>query len=529
MGAPEPEGMGSERIVIRQGEPFQGHPSTCLHGDPHVWDWLEGRDGGDFAVSLVKDAKIVGGMDLSTGNAEYLAMPGDRKKNPIFNPFDFNWLHLVDNVTDEDVERCRIKLETVQIEEAIGMTDCASINCYGHYMLEFAPMFSALGTLSDNDLGSLPILTPEFRLCWQTRAMAFLDIEHRRIACEHGKIYEIKRLWNVSRPHNSIVPSWVPGFLKEAFRCGAKQAPTRRLFVSRQRVMHARRKIVNYHDVISTLAPYGFEEVHPQEMDIASQVELFSGASSVLGVHGSGMLNFVFCPPGTTMIEAIPEGWPCHYGRAACAANRGEYRYFTIKGGQGDDFVIDCDILDKVLRDTYGLPRTDRIGGKMHSSVMKWVEEQVAKHGCQGQSVLEVGSMNVNGSVRPLFEKAGASSYIGVDMRDGIGVDCVMNARALGFPDGHFDWVVCTEMLEHDSEFWTSMREMGRVLRPGGKLMITTRGNGFPLHGYPSDYWRFMPGAVEPLLGLADCEMLEGRDDLEFPGIFGMGRKKTLS
>ena len=59
---------------------------------------------------------------------------------------------------------------------------------------------------------------------------------------------------------------------------------------------------------------------------------------------------------------------------------------------------------------------------------MKWVERVARKIGPQGKRVLEVGSYDVNGSVRPLFE--GAKQYIGIDSRPGPGVDLVMSARS---------------------------------------------------------------------------------------------------
>ena len=84
-----------------------------------------------------------------------------------------------------------------------------------------------------------------------------------------------------------------------------------------------------------------------------------------------------------------------------------------------------------------------------------------------------------------------------------------MNAHSLEFPDACFDVVISTEVIEHDDEFWTSIREMGRVLRSRGWLILTARGNGFMLHGYPDDYWRFMPSAFPRLLRMAGCEVIE--------------------
>lgn len=164
----------------------------------------------------------------------------------------------------------------------------------------------------------------------------------------------------------------------------------------------------------------------------------------------------------------------------------------------------------------------------MHDSVMKWVTSVVKRLvPLDDLSVLEVGSYNVNGSVRPLFVGA---NYIGVDARKGPGVDIVLPASALTarFAEGSFDIVISTEMLEHDPAFWLSMAEMGAVLKLGGYLIITARGNGFPRHDYPGDYWRFTLESVPLLFDLANCDVIEAIEDTDkkMPGVFGWGRKR---
>jgi hypothetical protein len=64
---------------------------------------------------------------------------------------------------------------------------------------------------------------------------------------------------------------------------------------------------------------------------------------------------------------------------------------------------------------------------------------------------------------------------------------------------------------------------MKAVLKPQGLLLLTTRSPGFPLHGYPSDYWRYEASDIGQIL--ADCivEALE-RDPSE-PGVFVLARK----
>jgi SAM-dependent methyltransferase len=143
--------------------------------------------------------------------------------------------------------------------------------------------------------------------------------------------------------------------------------------------------------------------------------------------------------------------------------------------------------------------------------------------GLAHMEVLEVGSLDVNGSVRPYFTGA----YTGVDMREGPGVDKVAEAANLPFDDASFDVVVSTEMLEHDRTFWLSLPEMARVLRPGGHLLLTARATGFPAHDYPQDYWRFSVDSFRLLFDLAGLESVEIIPDSDplSPGVFGVARK----
>ncbi len=57
-------------------------------------------------------------------------------------------------------------------------------------------------------------------------------------------------------------------------------------------------------------------------------------------------------------------------------------------------------------------------------------------------------------------------------------------------PDGHYDAVVLTQVLEHVPHPEAVLREIHRVLRPGGRLLISVPLNG-PLHGEPWHFFHF--------------------------------------
>jgi SAM-dependent methyltransferase len=47
-------------------------------------------------------------------------------------------------------------------------------------------------------------------------------------------------------------------------------------------------------------------------------------------------------------------------------------------------------------------------------------------------------------------------------------------ANPLPFPDGHFDYVFSVEGIEHFESPWKFIKDLCRVLKPGGRLIITT-------------------------------------------------------
>lgn len=84
--------------------------------------------------------------------------------------------------------------------------------------------------------------------------------------------------------------------------------------------------------------------------------------------------------------------------------------------------------------------------------------------------VLDVGSLDVNGNNRYLFDK---STYIGVDIKEGKNVDIVCPCHKLDFKDESFDVIISTEMLEHDPYWYESLRKMSKMLKPDGLLLLS--------------------------------------------------------
>jgi glycosyltransferase involved in cell wall biosynthesis len=146
----------------------------------------------------------------------------------------------------------------------------------------------------------------------------------------------------------------------------------------------------------------------------------------------------------------------------------------------------------------------------------------------RGKDVLEVGSLDVNGTVRPMVEARGPASYLGVDIVGGPGVDRVADAAGLvaTFGPDAFDVVISTEMLEHAGDWQGAVLAMAMVLRPGGVLVWTTRSPGFHYH-HPPDRWRYTQQAMATILDRLGLEPVVLADDPEHPGVFVKARKPS--
>jgi len=162
----------------------------------------------------------------------------------------------------------------------------------------------------------------------------------------------------------------------------------------------------------------------------------------------------------------------------------------------------------------------------MDEAVMQFGRHHLTAEIIRGRRVLEIGSRNVNGSLRGHTVALGPLSYVGVDLVSGNGVDVVCNVSAIveRFGEGCADIVISTEMLEHAEDWRTAVSIMKRALVVNGVLLLTARSPGFQLHDYPSDWWRFTLGDMRKIF--ADFEILDLAPDGQAPGVMLFARKQ---
>ncbi len=136
----------------------------------------------------------------------------------------------------------------------------------------------------------------------------------------------------------------------------------------------------------------------------------------------------------------------------------------------------------------------------MHPAALRFVAAAVGAYG-PFRSVVEIGSRDINGSVRHLFD--GAESYVGLDPIDGPGVDVVQRADEYA-PPSPVEAVVCCEVLEHDEGWRGTVAAAAGWLAPGGHLIITCAAPGRRPHSGVDGGWGLHPGEWYENVGGAD-------------------------
>lgn len=160
-----------------------------------------------------------------------------------------------------------------------------------------------------------------------------------------------------------------------------------------------------------------------------------------------------------------------------------------------------------------------------HASVIFFGVKNLNREDIENKRVIDVGSHSYNGNMSIVAEKLHPQEYIGVDMIPGPGVDVVCLAEDLveKFGEHSFDTVISNELMEHARNWREVISNMKRILKPGGTILLTTRGRGFKIHAYPHDYWRYEVEDMQKIFSDFNIEILI--PDPQAPGILLKAKK----
>lgn len=135
-----------------------------------------------------------------------------------------------------------------------------------------------------------------------------------------------------------------------------------------------------------------------------------------------------------------------------------------------------------------------------------WLDHRTVKKilaPVQGK-VLDVGCGQKR--LKPYLSKE--CEYVGIDFSASADIHMDITKERYPFPDATFDFAICNAVLEHVEDEHFVLREIHRVLKPGGKLYVSIPFMQ-PYHADPEDYRRFTSYGLGHLLEKHGFKLLE--------------------
>lgn len=150
---------------------------------------------------------------------------------------------------------------------------------------------------------------------------------------------------------------------------------------------------------------------------------------------------------------------------------------------------------------------------KSHTRV---ILKQAMKKYCYGKTV-DLGAGR--GKYKKIIKQY-ATEYISIDNGSSnyqfkkeneignIDLVCDLENEKIPLQNSSVDTIICTEVIEHIANPPHLFKEINRILKPNGYLILSSDWLS-PYHPEPKDYWRFSPDAYKYLCQISNLKLIE--------------------
>ena len=201
------------------------------------------------------------------------------------------------------------------------LTGGAGNSNYWHWLFDVLPRFEIIKEKFSIDEINY-FLFPDLKEKFQEETIRMLDLpKTKTISSKVFRHFQSDYVIAVDHPYVlkndpsteiQNLPAWIIKFLRNNF---LKEKDNRKIFSdkfyidrsdSKSNHRHLR-KIINEDEVKDFLIKKGFSIITLSNLSFNQQVNLFSNASQIVGLHGAGFANLTFCNPKTFVLEIKPE------------------------------------------------------------------------------------------------------------------------------------------------------------------------------------------------------------------------------
>lgn len=217
----------------------------------------------------------------------------------------------------------------------LSLTQGASaINNYGHWMIDILPKLCIAEKYKNLDLFDA-IYLPNISHSFQRDTLQYFKVVKRKLINGNKirHIYSNKLTipqhpyWKLNKDQidTANIDPEIIKILRNKFLKKSKRYKLKKLFIDRSDSIFSHNQIENYDEVLKVLCTNGFEIIKLVNIPFNKQVSFFYNAKIVVGAHGAGLCNTIFCNPQTKLIEMTSKGFKANLLKNISKINKLDY------------------------------------------------------------------------------------------------------------------------------------------------------------------------------------------------------------
>ena len=262
--------------------------------------------------------------------------------------------NVIENGTPKFINKLKGRL-------AILSQGASGYNNYAHFLFDIVPKIKLI-SLAIN-LEKINFFYFSKLNKYQKKIFKNLGLTERKII-DSNKYRHVQsnKIIGVSHPNyfkgtissaHSKMPRWIVKYLRSKF---LKKKNTNynfnKIYIDRSDSNLKHCKIINNNEIKKFLRSHGFKNLKLTDFNFQKQINIFRNAKLIIGPHGAGFANLVFCKKRTKVIEIKPSNHPNSVYETISKINKLNYNLIKLKplkNNHKGDMILKKEMLNKFL------------------------------------------------------------------------------------------------------------------------------------------------------------------------------------
>jgi capsular polysaccharide biosynthesis protein len=252
----------------------------------------------------------------------------------------------------------RLRIPVQQKKPGAMLTLLSPVSAKPNYFHWWADTLPRLAVAEAAGIRYYQVIVPKNMEDWQRESLERLGVTADRQEPFGDDHWQVESLLLPSLlGYSGMMRPWAADWLRRRIGLPKPAGRRRRIYLRRDKAGY--RRVANEADLLPILEKYKFEIRDTQGLSLGEQMKLFSGAECMVSIHGAGLANLLFSPPGVRVVEfmsPLPQyANSCYYSLCAAAGHTygyilGEHDSADLAGKTAGRWTIDLRVDQEKLQ-----------------------------------------------------------------------------------------------------------------------------------------------------------------------------------